>query len=116
MCKAIYAVIDWRVKSIFTFRYAFRPVIAPFTGIPRNADQKVERHNPPYTRGEICFTAHGRILCRDHARSLMTRSANSIRSSTRSRDLPAAMTRKGSSGSTLVQWAGSDVRCPFLSR
>ena len=80
----------------------------PIFGNGTHGDKYYKRHNYTYISGIIHFTPH--------ESNPRTREANSTRSAARKRDRPAATTMKGSSGSTLVQRAGSEARCPYWSR
>jgi hypothetical protein len=82
----------------------------------RRAYDRRIRYNHSYISGEIALTAPGPDLRDGHDRSLKTTAANSTKSGTRNRDRPAATATNASSGTTLVQSAGNEVRCPRPSR
>ena len=77
----------------------------------RRASNRRIRYNHSYIAGAIALTALGPDLRGGHDRSLKTTAANSTKSGTRNRDRPAA-TANASSGTTLVQPAGNEVKCP----
>ena len=82
----------------------------------RRVPGRLVRYNHSSIAGEIALTAPGPDLRGGHDRSLKTTAANSTKSGTRNRDRPAATATNASAGTTLVQSAGTEVRCPRPSR
>ena len=116
MCNSIYDVHERAVKTILLMTPGFVEVILLDPVENRSAVPRHIRHNRAYRCGEIVFTISALALRCHHGRSLRTNAARSTRSWTRNRDRPAATATNASSGTTLVQPAGTEVRCPWPSR